>query len=54
MDTLDAWRNERAVLIVKFALYSGKRRGEILGLEWSDVNLEGGLVIPPKKRGYQK
>lgn len=44
MDTLDAWRNERAVLIVKFALYSGKRRGEILGLEWSDVDLEGDLM----------
>lgn len=44
MDTLDKWKNERAVLIVKFALYSGKRRGEILGLRWSDVDLEGGLL----------
>ena len=51
--TLDDWtegsgpgvgRSIRPVLVIRFALYSGKRLGEILDLKWSDVDLESGLV----------
>ena len=50
--TLNKWKNERAVLIVKFALYSGKRRGEILGLRWADVDLENNrLTLQKTKSG---
>lgn len=41
---LDTWPNKIPVLIIKFALYSGKRKAEILGLRWSDVNLENGFM----------
>jgi len=44
MDTLDTWENQRAVQVVKFALYSGRRRGEILQLRWKDIDLENGFV----------
>jgi integrase len=44
MVVLDEWPNERATMVVKFALYSGKRKGEILGLQWGDVDLDGGLM----------
>lgn len=44
LNILSTWDNERASLIVKFALYSGRRRGEILSLKWSDINLESNFV----------
>lgn len=44
-DTLETWtHNEIPVLIIRYALYSGKRKCEILNLKWSDVNLENGFV----------
>jgi len=39
-----ACTNERAALVVKFALYSGRRRGEILSLQWTDLDLENDLI----------
>lgn len=44
LNLLDSWPNERARLVCKFALYTGKRRSEILNLKWSAVDLENGLV----------
>ncbi len=44
MDTLAVFGNERASLVILFALYTGKRLGEILSLTWSDVSIERGLV----------
>lgn len=44
MAVLATWRNEMPVLIIKFALYSGKRKCEILGLKWSDVDMENGFI----------
>lgn len=44
LNVLDSWKNERAVLVVKFALYSGKRKGEILKLTWDCVDLQNGYL----------
>lgn len=41
LDTCPAWLKE----IVTFALNTGMRQGEILGLRWKDVNLFKGIVI---------
>lgn len=40
LDTVESDDNERAGLVIKFALFSGKRRGEILKLRWDGVNFE--------------
>lgn len=42
--TLSQWRNKNAALIVKFALHTGLRSGEILGLRWTDIDFERGFV----------
>jgi len=44
---LESWDNERGALLIKFALFSGRRRGEILHLQWKDINLDGGYVTFP-------
>lgn len=36
--------------IVTFALYTGRRKGEILGMRWQDVDLENGYVYYPKTK----
>ena len=47
---LDSWVNKRAALIVRFALYTGFRLDEVIGLEWKDVDIEKGFVrqVDPK------
>lgn len=44
MSVLDSWANERAVLVTKFALYSGKRKGEVLSLTWDNIDFENRLL----------
>ncbi len=44
MSVLDTWPNERAILMIKFALYTGKRRGEILKLTWGNIDFKNSLL----------
>ena len=44
LNVLDSWENERAVLVTRFALYSGKRKGEILKLTWDGIDLKNGFI----------
>lgn len=37
---LTTWKNRRAALVILFALYTGRRRGEILSLRWGDIDWE--------------
>ena len=41
IDFLTTWKNRRAALVISFALFTGRRRGEILGLQWRDIDWEG-------------
>lgn len=38
IDYLSSWENRRAALGILFAIYTGRRKGEIMKLEWSDVS----------------
>ena len=40
LSVLDRWVNKRAALIVCFALLTGFRLDEVIGLEWQDVDTE--------------
>ena len=44
LNVLESWENERAVLVIRFALYSGKRKGEVLSLTWNNVDFENHLL----------
>jgi integrase len=44
IDTVNGCPNERFRLVVLFALFTGKRRGEILKLQFKDVDIDKGLV----------
>jgi integrase len=54
LKTLETWPNPRAVMIVKFALYSGKRRGEILNMKWPDVDIQNALLSLPQTKANKK
>jgi integrase len=41
---LNNWVNQRAALLVKFALYTGLRRGEVFNLKWENVDLKNGWI----------
>ncbi len=41
---LDAAKGDRLEALYVLAVHTGMRRGELLGLKWSDVDLEGGAV----------
>lgn len=43
-DHLISWNNRRAALVILFALYSGRRKGEILSLTWSDIDWENSAI----------
>lgn len=40
LGVLDNWTNRLGALVVKFALYTGFRLDEVIGLEWKDVDME--------------
>ena len=51
LDVLEHWNNRRAALVVKFALYTGLRQDEVIGLEWKDVDSEKRFVKLPDPKG---
>jgi integrase len=40
IETIKSWTNTKARLATLYALYTGKRRGEIVNLKWADVDMD--------------
>ena len=38
LQAMHRWRHERAALLIQFLLFSGRRKGEALALQWQDVD----------------
>jgi integrase len=51
LKTLDKWKNQRAALLIKFALFTGLRRGELFRLKWGDVDLDNGWIDLRETKG---
>ena len=51
MKTLDGWWNQTASRIVKMALYTGMRCGEILSLKWEQVDMNNRFIFLPNPKG---
>lgn len=47
---LDTWDNFRASNVILFALFTGRRKGEVTNLEWSDINLEEKVITCRKTK----
>lgn len=41
---LENWENQRAALVIKFALYTGCRKSEIFKLTWKDVDFDNKFI----------
>lgn len=50
-EVLEGWPCKESSALIKIALFSGLRKGEILRLTWKDVNFEQGMVTLRKPKG---
>lgn len=51
LKTLEEWPCRNKAAFVKFAFYTGLRRGELFKLKWSDVDLERGFITLKSPKG---
>jgi integrase len=51
LEVLDNWPFDDSAHFIKFALFSGFRRGELFKLRWSDVDFDHGMITPPEPKG---
>ena len=48
----DIYEQPTMIAAIRLLLFSGMRRGEVLGLKWADVNLGAGVIdLPDSKTG---
>jgi integrase len=48
---LERWPCKESAALIKLALFTGLRKGEILRLTWEDVNFEQGMITLRKPKG---
>jgi integrase len=51
LDILENWPRKDTVAFIKFALFTGLRRGELFKLTWDDVDFERGMVTLREPKG---
>jgi integrase len=51
LDTLENWPFKDTVAFIKFAMFTGLRRGELFKLRWEDVDLDRALVAIRDPKG---
>ncbi len=51
LDTLDAWPCRESAAFVRFAMFTGMRRGELFRLAWNDIDFERGSVTLRTPKG---
>jgi len=51
LDTLDKWPFKGTAALIKFALYTGLRRGELLKLTWDYVDFERSMITLRDPKG---
>jgi len=54
LTALETWPDHRLRAIALIAIFTGLRRGELLGLRWQDVDLERGTVTVAQAAQYVK
>ena len=56
LDTLENWPFKDTVAFIKFAMFTGMRRGELFKLQWDDVDFERGIITlqGPQERQDRK
>lgn len=53
-DALDRMQNQRAANAIRLLILTGARRGEVLSLEWSDLDLDQGLWNRPAHKSKDR
>ena len=53
LETLDTWPNRMTTSIVRFAMFTGIRRGELFKLQWKDVSIEHGTMLLRDPKGMK-
>lgn len=51
VSVLNSWPDIQAAGIIKIALFTGMRRGEIFKMKWSDVDFKDGFISIPDPKG---
>ncbi len=51
LDTLESWPCRESAAFVKFAMFTGLRRGELFRLAWNDIDFERGSVTLRNPKG---
>lgn len=51
MNVLDTWPCKETVTFIRFAMYTGTRRGELFKLAWDDIDLERGTITLRAPKG---
>lgn len=55
LEAINKTRNKHIIRLIRFAMFTGMRRGEILRLKWQDIDRDLNILfIPITKNGYSR